>query len=226
MQIVQAGAIEFNELADHALGAQHFRYGQDEIRRRGARRQLAGQLHANHFGQQHGNGLAEHGRLGLDTANAPAQDSQAVDHRGMAVGADQGIGIGDGLAAVGGGPGHLRQIFDVDLMANAGAGRHHAEIVKGALAPAQKGIAFAVALELQLDVLGQRIRRARMIHHHRMIDHQIDGGERINLFRIAAHGDHGGAHGGQVDHRRHAGEILHQHPGRAIGDFLVGALIL
>ncbi len=39
--------------------------------------------------------LAEHGRLGLDAADAPAEHGEAVDHRGMRIGADQRVGIGD-----------------------------------------------------------------------------------------------------------------------------------
>jgi hypothetical protein len=39
--------------------------------------------------------LAEHRGLGLDAADAPAEHGQAVDHRGVAVGADQRVGIGD-----------------------------------------------------------------------------------------------------------------------------------
>src|SRR5690348_18486883 len=38
-------------------------------------------------GDQHGDGLAEHGRLGLDAAHAPAQHAQAVLHGGVRVGA-------------------------------------------------------------------------------------------------------------------------------------------
>ena len=44
------------------------------------------------------------------------------------------------------GPHRLRQIFEIDLVADAGAGRHHAEIVEGARAPAQERVALAVAL--------------------------------------------------------------------------------
>ena len=38
--------------------------------------------------------LAEHRRLGLDAADAPAQHAQAVDHRGVRVGADERVGVG------------------------------------------------------------------------------------------------------------------------------------
>ena len=45
------------------------------------------------------------------------------------------------------------EVFQVDLVADAGARRHHAEVVEGLLAPAQEGIALAVALHSMLDVL-------------------------------------------------------------------------
>ena len=46
-------------------------------------------------------------------------------------------------------PHHLRQIFEIDLVADAGARRHDAEIVERVLAPAQEAVALAVALELE-----------------------------------------------------------------------------
>ena len=49
-------------------------------------------------------------------------------------------------------PDGLRQIFEIDLMADAGAGRHDAEIIECLLAPAQEGITLAVAFEFALDV--------------------------------------------------------------------------
>ena len=51
-------------------------------------------------GRHHVERLAEHHRLGLDAAHAPAQHAEAVDHRGVGVGADQRVGEGDGLAAL------------------------------------------------------------------------------------------------------------------------------
>ena len=43
------------------------------------------------------------------------------------------------------------------------------------------------------------------------------------LLRVAAERRHGVAHRGEVDHRRHAGEVLHQHARRAEGDLAVAA---
>ena len=52
-------------------------------------------LHADHFRQQHGIGLAEHGRFRLDAADAPAEHREAIDHGGVRIGADQRVRIGD-----------------------------------------------------------------------------------------------------------------------------------
>ena len=114
---------------------------------------LAGQAEADDVRDQHGDGLAQHGRLGLDAADAPAEDAQAVHHRGVAVGAVQRVRIGERCPAVRRGPDALAEIFQVHLMADAGARRHDAEIVERILAPAQEAVALAVALELDVDVL-------------------------------------------------------------------------
>ena len=103
--------------------------------------------------------LAEHRGLGLDAADAPAQHGEAVDHGGVAVGADQRVGIGDRLLAVLRGPDDLRQVLEVDLVADAGARRHDAEIVERHLAPAQELVALEVALVLEL----RRWRRRRSV---------------------------------------------------------------
>ena len=57
--------------------------------------QIAVQLEADHARDEHRNRLAEHGGLGLDAADAPADDADAVDHRGVRIGADAGVGVGD-----------------------------------------------------------------------------------------------------------------------------------
>jgi hypothetical protein len=59
-------------------------------------------------------------------------------------------------------------------MADSSARRHQAEIVEGALAPAEEGVALAIALELLAHVLAERVRRAEAVDHDGMIDHEID----------------------------------------------------
>ena len=118
---------------------------------------LAGELHADDFGQQHVNRLAEHHAFGLDAADAPADDAQAVDHRRVAIGADERIGERDRPDLVLAEEHDLRQVFEIHLVHDAGARRHDAEIVERLLAPAQEFVPLAVARELHVDVELQRL---------------------------------------------------------------------
>ncbi len=213
-----AGAVELDELADHAVLAQHLGDRQHQVGGGGAGRHLAGQLEPDHPRDEHADRLAQHGRLGLDAADAPAEHAQAVDHRGVRVGADERVRVGL-PAALHDRPG---QIFDVDLVHDAGAGRDDLELVERGLAPAQELVALPVALVLQLDVAGERVLAAEQVGDHRVVDHQLGRGERVHLGRVATQVPYGLAHGGQVDHARHAGEVLHQHPGRGELDLHAG----
>ncbi|MNM87758.1 hypothetical protein D3C81_999470 [compost metagenome] len=91
----------------------------------------------------------------------------------MGVGADQGVGEGVGAAVLVLGPDGAPEVFQVDLVADAGARWHHAEVIEGILAPAQEGVAFAVALHFDVDVLAEGLLSAVAVDHHRMVDHQV-----------------------------------------------------
>jgi hypothetical protein len=77
-------------------------------------------------------GLPEHRGLGLDAADAPAEHAEAVDHRGVRVGADERVGVGDALLVADDGG----QVLQVDLVADALPGRHGAEALERLLPPA------------------------------------------------------------------------------------------
>ena len=222
---IEARAVELDEFADHALLAQHLGDGQHQIGRGDPLAQFAVQLEADHLGQQHRQRLAEHGRLSLDAADPPAEHRQAIDHGGVAVGADQSVGKGDfdglAVALLLRRPHGLGEIFEIDLMADAGAGRHDAEVGKGLLAPLQEPVALLVLLVFAGYVLRQRLAGAEVVDHHRMVDDQVDRDQRVDLVGIAVKGDHRIAHRGEIDDRRHAGEILHQHPRRTERDFVL-----
>ncbi len=83
-------------------------------------------------------------------------------------------------------------------MDDSGVGRDDAEIVERALAPAQKQIALAVALELEFAIAGEGVIGSERIDLHRMIDHQIDRLERIDPRGIAAEPLDRVAHRGQI----------------------------
>ncbi len=226
---VEAGAEEFDELADHALLAQHLRHRQHEVGRGDAFLELALELEADDFRQQHRQRLAEHAGFRLDAADAPAEHGEAVDHGGVRIGADQRIRIGDfegaGLPADRHllllGPHRLREIFEIDLMADAGAGRHHGEIRERLLAPFQEFVAFLVLLVFLDHVLAERLVVTEEVDDHGVVDDEIDRHQRVDLLGIAAERLHRVAHRGEIDHRRHAGEILHQHARRTKCDFVL-----
>ena len=219
----EAGAVEFHELADHALLAQHLGDGEHQVGGGHAFLQPAGELEADDLRDEHGDRLAEHGGLRLDAAHAPAEDGEAVDHGGVRIGADEGVRIGGLLAGRGvlAGPDGLGQEFQVDLVADAGARGNDGEVLEGGLAPLEEAVALAVALVFQLHVAVEGLRRAELVDDHRMVDDEIDGHERVDLARVAAEVLHGVAHGGEIHHRRNAGEVLHQDAGGAVGDFLL-----
>jgi hypothetical protein len=115
---------------------------------------------ADDLRNQHGDGLAEHGGLGLDAADAPAEHAEAVDHGGVRVGADQRVRVGHQPAVLFGIEHDPGQELEVHLVDDARVRRHDLEVVEGILAPAQEAVALLVAAELDLVVLFQRVRGA------------------------------------------------------------------
>ncbi len=217
-QRVEPLAEELDELPDHAALAQHLGHGQDQIGGGGAGRQLAGQLEADHLGQQHRHRLAQHRGLRLDAAHAPADDAEPVDHRRVRVGADQRVGERADHAVLLLEEDDAGQVLEVDLVHDAGAGRHHAQAAERLLAPAQELVALAVALVLELDVAAERHRLTRRVDLHRVIDDEVGRSNRAHHLRRAAQRRERLAHGGQVDDRRDAGEVLQDDAGRAKRD--------
>ena len=129
--VVEARSIEFDETADDALLAQHLRDGQHEVGRSDAFLQISVEPEADDLRDQHADRLAEHGGLGFDPADAPAEHAQPVDHGRVAVRTYEGIGISDRFAIlVLAGPDALRDMLQVHLVADPGSGRHHLEIVE------------------------------------------------------------------------------------------------
>ncbi len=93
--VVQTWAEELDEFVHDALFAEHLRDGEHQVGGGDALAEFAVQLEADHIGQEHVHGLAEHDGFGLDAAHAPADHAQTVDHGGVRVGADEGIGEGE-----------------------------------------------------------------------------------------------------------------------------------
>jgi hypothetical protein len=214
-----ARAVVLDELADDALLAQHLRRGEDDVGRGRALAQGAVQLEADHLRDEHRHRLAEHGRLGLDAADAPAEHAQAVDHGRVRVRADERVGIDEAVVAA---EDHLRQVLEVHLVADAHARRHHAEAAERLLAPAQQRVALLVALVLEHDVDAVALVAGERVDLHRVIDDEVHGHQRVDLLRVAAQARDGVAHGRQVDDAGHAGEVLQEHARGPEGDLAIG----
>ena len=175
-------AVELDELADDTVLAQHLGDREDDVGGGGAGGDLAAQLEADHARDEHRHRLAEHRGLGLDAADAPAEDAEAVDHGGVRVGADAGVGVGDAAAL----EHHAGQVLDVDLVHDAGARGDDLEVVERGLAPAQELVALTVALVLELDVLLERVGAAEDVGDDRVVDDHLGRRERVDPGRVAA----------------------------------------
>src|SRR6185312_16238730 len=103
-------------------------------------RQPAGETETDHLWNQHRRWLAQHRSLRFDAAHAPTQHTEAVHHRGVRVGAEQGVGERPGLAPDVARHHYARKVFKVHLMHDAGGGWYHLEIVQRLLAPAQERV--------------------------------------------------------------------------------------
>src|SRR5690349_13983994 len=103
----------------------------------------------------------------------------------MAVGADQGVREGDRFASVLAGPDAARDMLEIDLVADASAGRDNLEIVERLAAPLQELVALAIACIFQFDVAVEGLGRAELVDHHAVIDDEVDGDERVDLLRVA-----------------------------------------
>ena len=92
--------------------------------------------------------LAEQDGLGLDPADAVAQDAEPVDHRRVRVRPDERVREGDPPAVVRAVRDDRGEELEVDLVDDPGAGRHDPQVAERGLGPAQELVALAVALVL------------------------------------------------------------------------------
>ena len=212
--MIQALSKELHKFTDHTFLAEHFHHGQDKVRGRRAFRQRTGQLKPYHFRNEHGDRLAEHCGLRLDAAYTPTQHTQSIDHRGVGVSAHDSIRVGHLGAVQITTENNAREILDIDLMNDPGRWRDDAEVTERCLTPSQKCVALSVSAVLQLRIILQRLRLTEVIHHDRVIDNQIRGRKRVDPVRISLQAGHGFTHRREIHHRRHTGEVLHQHAGR------------
>ncbi len=162
-------AVKLDELPDDSLVAQHPRHREDQVRRGRARWKLAEQAEADDLRDQQVDRLTEHRRLGLDAADAPPEDADAVDHRRVAIGADQRVRVEYGARI----EDDAREVLEIHLMDDALIGWDDLEVVERFLTPPEQLVALHVALELELRVQPEGLGGPEVVDLNGVIDHQL-----------------------------------------------------
>src|SRR5699024_5763127 len=91
-QMVKPVAEDFDEFSDDSVFSQGFGNIQHQVGGGGSHGQFPGELEPNDLRHDKINGLPQESGFGLDPADAPTDDANPVDHGGVAVGSDEGIG--------------------------------------------------------------------------------------------------------------------------------------
>ena len=78
------------------------------------------------------------------------------------------------------------EVFEIDLVADAGVRRNDFEILKAFLAPAQEGVALDIALHFEVGVEGEGAGDAEFVHLHGVVNYELGGEQGIDFFRVAA----------------------------------------
>ena len=208
-----------DKLPNNAMLPQHLRNGQNEISSSSPFAQPPRKLHPHHQRNQHRNRLPQHRRLGFNPPHSPTQHPQPIHHRRVTVRAYQGVGVGGAFAVGFVDEDYAGQVFEVDLVDDAGVGGDDGEIAEAGLSPAEEGVALFVALEFEQGVHVERLRGAEFVDLDGVVDDQLNGLQGIDQRGVAAQRFHGVAHGGEVDYAGNAGEILEEDAAGGEGDF-------
>ena len=208
-------AVEFDELADHLGFAKDLGDVEDDIGGGDAFGDGADEVNADDFWGEEIDWLAEHPGFGFDAADAPTDDPEAVDHRGMGVSADEGIWVIDAIFF----EDTFGEIFEIHLVDDADSWWDDAESFEGLLAPLEEHVAFTISFKFEVEIFFEGGGVAKEVDLDGVIDHEIDGDEGFDHFGVAAEASDGRAHGGEIDEEGDAGEVLEDDASDDEGDF-------
>ena len=150
--MIESGAVEFNKLPDHTMLAQYFHHCQYQVSGRGAFRQFSLQFKPHNLGYQHTDGLTQHGRFSLNTADPPPQNAKSIHHGGMRIGTHDRVGIGLKHTVHLSTEYHASQVLNVNLVNNSCCRWNDAEVTESLLTPSQERIPFAVTTVFELRI--------------------------------------------------------------------------
>ena len=214
-----AGAVELHELSDDALLAEHLRDGEDEVGRRRARGSWPWSRKPTTSGMSIDCGWPS---SAASASMPPTPQPRTPRPLIIVVWLSVPTSVSGYARPSLGAEDDAREVLEVHLVADAGVGRHDAEVAERALAPAQERVTLLVALELQPGVRRERAGARELVDLHGVVDDEVGRRERIDLLRVSAERHERLAHRGEVDDRGHAREVLQEDARGREGDLLLG----
>src|SRR5262249_39600540 len=147
-----AGPIEFHEFPNYFGLAQHLSNSKGKISGSDTFSQGAFEMDADDIRGQEINWLAKHASFSFYSADAPAHNAKAVDHRGVRVGSHQRVRIyrGHAVRLLVTRENSLGQVLEIDLVNDANARWHDLESLKSLHSPLEKLITLTIASKLHL----------------------------------------------------------------------------
>src|SRR5581483_5427104 len=103
-----------------------------------------------------------------------------------------------------------REELQVHLVADAETRWHDPQAVECLRPPLEEPVALAVAAELHLHIELECLIPAEVVDLDRVIDDEVDGNQRLHSRNVMTAARHRGAHRGEIDEERYAGEVLQQ----------------
>jgi hypothetical protein len=161
------------------------------------------------LGREEIDGLTEHAGFRLNAAHSPSDNTESVDHGRVGVRTDKTVRIIDSTRM----KNSTRQIFQVHLVNDADAGRHHTKSFEGLLTPLQKLVALAVAPELHVEVQLHRVGPAVIVDLHGVIHDKVNRDQRLDDAGLPAQAGHRTAHGGEIHQQGNSREVLQNDAG-------------
>lgn len=209
------GTKVFNEFTDDTSLSQHLSTSEDQISSSGGLGEFSSKLETDDFGKNHGDGLTEHDGFTFNTTDTPTNDTETVDHGSVRISTDDGIGIEDTVVF----KDSSGEIFQVNLMADTGAGRDGQEVLEGGLTPLEEFESFVVSFEFNSFVSFSGISSLGNIDLNGVINNQIDGNQGVDLLGITSKSGHSVSHSSQIDNTGDTSEILQKNSSRLERNF-------
>jgi len=121
------GSEELNEFTDNTTFAEHLYAGESQISSGSVLGEFTNESESDNLGKDHGDGLTEHDSLGFNTTDTPSGNSETINHSGVRVSSDDGVGVEESISV----EDDASEVLQVDLMDNTRAWRNNVEVVEG-----------------------------------------------------------------------------------------------